>query len=234
MGAEQSTAHVPSAPVPAPAPAPTPAPTPAPAPVASAVPAVSDATAANTRANRSPTNVARHVALNRLAMRLADMEEMGFNAGEDAAALLGIPEEVRAAVRRYSPSASFGSIQEDDVGQEEDVVPIDVKVEAGIEVKVQNVDATNVDAALTGTPHAHAAQVDPTVAFSVKRKRDRVVSFAKHAELRLFRPDVVPWGRVAVREVRNEPESLRSVRARSDVHVDGFRSKRCASFMACS
>lgn len=162
--------------------------------------AVQDATEANTLANRSPTHVARHIALSRLAMHLAEMEEKGFGggSGEDLAVLLGIPEEIRTAMKMYSLCSSGTRKEAEDGEKRRD------------EVEVEEVEMTQAE----------------ILTITAARKRARVVSFAKHAELRLFKPEVVPYGRVATKGLPNEAALLQSSRTRRELYKDVLRSKR--------
>lgn len=129
---------------------------------------------ANTLANRSSTPVARHVALARLADRLTSMAK---SRRDSVIERLHIPSEVLREVRRYTPSNSFESL-EDDVGSDWDEEEEEERGEEEEEIDIES----EVGASPPGTPPSGVAFAE-----ECSRPRRKIVSFAKYAEMRLFR-----------------------------------------------
>ena len=116
--------------------------------------------------------MARHVALARLADRLAGL---GRSRREHVIHRLHIPHDVLREVRRYTPSNSFGSLDGDD----------DDFGSAGVAVDSERESSEGV----RRRPEDDAADGTEGEERNGKRRRARrkFVSFAKYAEMRLFR-----------------------------------------------
>lgn len=128
-----------------------------------------DSTRANTLANRSSTPVAKHVALARLAERLSNM---GKRRRERVIEQLHIPQDMLREVQRYTPSNSFGSTADDNEWMSSD----EAERRTPESASVCSDEGDEIDSELSASPTSSSG-----------KRRRKIVSFAKYAELRLFR-----------------------------------------------
>lgn len=146
-------------------------------------------TKANTLANRSSTPVARHVALARLAHRLS---AMGRRRRQRVLEQLNMPVEILRQVRRYTPANSFGDEQvpifgDEDAEEKNNEGKNDDDVELGWLSDEQIMSRASSSSCSSSTTTIGTASSGSEDDARVPRKKRKGVSFAKYAELRLFR-----------------------------------------------